>query len=479
MTEGLGFDPFAASASQVLDAAEGMAPGPFLQSLLLMVDRHSLSAEDAVRYLDLHERVSSWWASLQTDALVAAAGPSEVVQEFLVLERESGSGGMPDAERAIRIADVAREEVAAALRWSPSTAQHRIDDARLLAGPLAATREVWELGQVSTAHVRLICHAAQRLSTHLPGTAQDASAEAIEAFADACEALQRRVLPVALRQSLSRTRRCADRAVQSIDAAGQAARRAAARCTRDVRITDTTDGISTVIARLDALTARAIMGAVDAAAGDERVAHSGTASERRAEAFATLVLGAHEASAGQTADQSRVGVDVQLDVQLDVAIPVTWLRDLAVPSVTDANAQANSPVPGDTFPDLPDLGRLLTDPTVLAHTRPVIVDDAGHVLDLGRRRYQVSGALRRLLVARDVTCRFPGCGRAAGRCQMDHVVPWDDGGRTDADNLGALCTRHHQLKTHAGWQITASARDGTCTWQSPQHRIYDHHPPPF
>lgn len=479
MAEGLGFDPFAASASQVLDAAEGMAPGPFLQSLLLMVDRHALSAVDAVRYLDLHERVSSWWASLQTDALVAAAGPTEVVQEFLVLDRVSGSGGMPDAERAIRIADVAREEVAAALRWSPSTAQHRIDDARLLAGPLAATREVWELGQVSTAHVRLICQAAQRLSTYLPGTAHDASAAAVEAFSADCDSLQRRVLPVALRQSLSRTRRCAERAIQSIDAAGQAARRAAARSTRDVRIADTTDGISTIIARLDALTARAIMGAVDAAAGDEHVVASGTAGERRAEAFATLVLGAHEASAGPAADQSRVGVDVQLDVQLDVVIPVTWLRDLAEPPVAEGDAPASSPMSGETVADLPDLGRLLADPAVRAHARPVIVDDAGHALDLGRRRYQVSSALRRLLVARDVTCRFPGCGRAAARCQMDHVVPWDDGGRTDTANLGALCTRHHQLKTHAGWQITASARDGTCTWSSPHGRTYDHDPPPF
>ncbi|MHB8796423.1 MAG: hypothetical protein ACYC90_13330 [Candidatus Nanopelagicales bacterium] len=49
--------------------------------------------------------------------------------------------------------------------------------------------------------------------------------------------------------------------------------------------------------------------------------------------------------------------------------------------------------------------------------------------------------------------------------------------QTAPRNLGALCTRHHQLKTHAGWQITHTAADGTCTWQSPIGRTYHHHPP--
>ncbi len=100
------------------------------------------------------------------------------------------------------------------------------------------------------------------------------------------------------------------------------------------------------------------------------------------------------------------------------------------------------------------------------------------LLDYGRRTYQVSDRLREFLSARDATCRFPGCNRKAGRCQQDHAIAWDDGGETSPANLGALCVRHHQLKTHAGWSITNSHPDGGCTWTSPHGRKYTHEPKP-
>jgi 5-methylcytosine-specific restriction endonuclease McrA len=80
--------------------------------------------------------------------------------------------------------------------------------------------------------------------------------------------------------------------------------------------------------------------------------------------------------------------------------------------------------------------------------------------------------LRRWISARDRTCRFPGCRRRAVACQVDHIDPWDDGGRTDADNLQALCTRHHQLKTHRGWRATRDPDTGRTHWTSPLGRTY-------
>lgn len=471
--EGLGVDPFSASASMLLDAADRMEPGPLQQSLLLMIDRSALTADEAVRFLDLHERVTAWWSALQTDALIAAAGPNEAVTEFLVLD---GAGAR---ERRVEIADIAREEVAAALRWSPTTAQQRIDEARLLAGPLARTREALSHGEISTSHARLICQAAQRLSTQ-PGADDAEDSQAAAVFATDCAELQDRILPTARRHGLSRTRRCADRAVESIDAAGQAARRARARCTRDVYVTDTTDGISTLVARLDALTARAILGAVQGAAADERVTTAATIGERRAEALAALV-GVRPITTPTTGD-SPVTVQVHLDISLIPAIPASAI----IEGNHSLTRDRRTPLPASTglmgdggVIDLAGLLPFLDDPALEIHARPAVVDDSGHLLDLGRRRYQVSGALRRFLQHRDTTCRFPECGRSAQLCQIDHATAWDDGGGTDVTNLGALCTRHHQLKTHAGWRITSSKVDGSCTWVSPQGRSYDHDPPPF
>ncbi|MCA0145122.1 HNH endonuclease signature motif containing protein [Blastococcus sp. LR1] len=81
--------------------------------------------------------------------------------------------------------------------------------------------------------------------------------------------------------------------------------------------------------------------------------------------------------------------------------------------------------------------------------------------------YDRSAAQERFLRLRDRTCRHPGCSRAAGRTDLDHVVPYDCGGRTSCDNLCCLCRTHHRLKTFArGWRFVLSP-DGTLSVTTP------------
>ena len=61
-------------------------------------------------------------------------------------------------------------------------------------------------------------------------------------------------------------------------------------------------------------------------------------------------------------------------------------------------------------------------------------------------------SLARLVRAREPHCRFPGCRQPATRCDLDHAVPWPHGATTAA-NLGPLCRRHHNLKTHMPWDL--------------------------
>jgi hypothetical protein len=49
--------------------------------------------------------------------------------------------------------------------------------------------------------------------------------------------------------------------------------------------------------------------------------------------------------------------------------------------------------------------------------------------------YQPSATLRNLIKIRNATCTFPGCRRTARRCDDDHTVPYDQGGRTCECNL--------------------------------------------
>ncbi|CAB4790214.1 unannotated protein [freshwater metagenome] len=95
----------------------------------------------------------------------------------------------------------------------------------------------------------------------------------------------------------------------------------------------------------------------------------------------------------------------------------------------------------------------------------------GNLLDYGREKYEPPQALVDFLLARDRTCRFPGCRQPASRTDIDHAESWEGGGETSPENLGLLCRRHHRLKTHGKWSLVSNA-DGSCEWTSPLGKNY-------
>lgn len=84
--------------------------------------------------------------------------------------------------------------------------------------------------------------------------------------------------------------------------------------------------------------------------------------------------------------------------------------------------------------------------------------------------YTPSAQLRRHLIARDRTCRFPGCQVPGWNCQIDHIQPFTTDlpswAQTIETNLHLLCRRHHQLKTAKTWQVWRD-QHGTTHWISP------------
>ena len=410
------------------------------------------------------QRAQAHLAWLESQALVRLAGRYTREHEVVVVDDRS------QTERVVVVVDEVRDEIAAALRRSANVVHDQLTTARLLHGPLAQTSAALRDGRISPAHVRVIVEQARRLpgAVHAAHSdpARDTPARAAERahFTTVCATLQERVLPAARVQVPSQTRALAKRVLAAADAQGERNRRAAARCTRDVWVSPDEDGIATLVARLDVLTAHAIRAAVNAAAIDPAVVGEcgATLGERRAEALAALILG-----------------NVQVAAQLEVTVP------LAALSEGENTASLSGPVLTD--PVLPDgtligaeaVRALIADPAVTTHLRRLTVDPhSGTAIDLGRSRYQVSEPLRRWITARDRMCRFPGCRRRATSCQVDHIDPWDDGGRTDAVNLQALCTRHHQLKTHSGWLVRRDEATGVTTWTSPLGREYDVDPEP-
>ena len=85
--------------------------------------------------------------------------------------------------------------------------------------------------------------------------------------------------------------------------------------------------------------------------------------------------------------------------------------------------------------------------------------------------YQPSASLRHLICIRNPTCTGPGCRRAATRCDLDHVTPYDQGGRTCECNLHPACRHNHHTKQVPGWTVTSPA-PGTLTWTTPGNRTH-------
>ncbi|WP_460606319.1 HNH endonuclease signature motif containing protein [Jatrophihabitans fulvus] len=109
----------------------------------------------------------------------------------------------------------------------------------------------------------------------------------------------------------------------------------------------------------------------------------------------------------------------------------------------------------------------------------------GAVLAHGRTRRNATGTQRKVIAGRDgAGCCFPGCTRPLAWTQAHHIVRWEDGGRTDIDNMCLVCVFHHQLLDRGDWSVRM-ADDGRPEWIPPRLldpqrrpvRNYAHHPP--
>lgn len=447
-------DALAAALDEITaDYLASAEPGPDLMRLLGLLPVRSLSATSRLAWLQAHARCAAWWAAQEPAMLVAFAGHEPQVATFEVRGQQ------------VVLEDVAREELAVAMRWTSSFAQRKIDEARVLTGALPATLEALAAGSISPAHTRVVVESAQRLAVSAPvGSAE---------FRRACSELELRILPVAVRDGIGRTRSAANRAVTAVDPAGRHDRRSEALRGRGVWLRDEPDGVATLTAKLSAEHAHACYAAVEqlAAAGtidglpfcDDRA----TMGERRSLALVHLTLGTgRDVFSRPQIDGSHAALP-EIRTHVDVVVDLPTLLGL---QDNDGEIVGGGELPAEAIRTLvlrdasATMRRLVTDPTT------------GHLLDIGRKRYAVPDALREFIVMRDQRCRFPGCNARAATSEIDHALPWDDGGGTDRGNLGALCKRHHQVKSLGGWQIADSTEDGGCTWVSPNGNTYGHEP---
>ena len=395
----------------------------------------SVDAETAIAMLAGCEALVSWLTARQNDLLVAAAG--SIPQELRYLVRDDGKSRSNDIHA---VTDVMREEIALALRWSFAHTQQRIDAARMLSRSLPLTRAALSDGEISPSHAAAIAKGAATVPE------------------DRRHEYEARVLPTAFGQTIARTRQQAAKFADSFGEADRRERRLAA-CRREagVWVYPEADGLATLVARMPMEDAVVVSNAIEQFVNVASTDDDDPIGVRRAAALRALVMGGSVEVSGSAAAGARVSVDVVIDLDsllgfADTAAEIGGMSGISAETVRRLIA------------DDPDatMRKLVTDSTT------------GQLVAVGQHRYQVTGRLREFLELRDRRCRFPGCRRRAAMCEIDHATPWDQGGRSSPENLGALCKRHHQLKTHAGWRIADSHVSGACVWISPTGQEFRH-----
>ncbi|MDG3016235.1 HNH endonuclease signature motif containing protein [Speluncibacter jeojiensis] len=172
-----------------------------------------------------------------------------------------------------------------------------------------------------------------------------------------------------------------------------------------------------------------------------------TAARRRADGFAEMVRRCCDHGVGPVEGGEKPHVTVTVN-----------LKDLHHCDEGDNSRNVYARMFGDdTGPSMPWLGgltraatrRLACDCIVT----PVIINQDGVPLELGRRHRLVTPGLRKALQVRDRCCAFPGCGRPAAWTDAHHIKHWADGGPTDLTNTVLLCRYHHRLIHHCDWDV--------------------------
>lgn len=402
---------------------------------LLTIDPEKLTPAGRIDYLAALERQNSWLTSLIQQATLAIAGSAPS-------ESENIWEGVDESER---------EDVATALRLSANTAQSRIDVARVLTNHLPATCQALASGDISPSHATLIAReTSEAIKRGIP------TEDLIHIENKALAHAEFHTPAQVGRKIRTLIAQCSPESFEEMVAI--------ARDTRNVRMYPESDGMATVMALLPAEDAQTVMLAinsliekeatcsnpdalVDARSNPDALVDTRSMDMKRADAL-TVICGDLLARIAEDHQPHRRPVTINITMDLPTALGL---------AENPAQLAGYGPIPASIARTLSADGkwrRFITDPVT------------GNLLDYGRETYVPPQPLVDFLTARDRICRFPGCSQPARVTDIDHAIPWEEGGHTSPENLGLLCRRHHRMKTHNGWQLSSN-EDGSCNWTSP------------
>jgi hypothetical protein len=475
-------------------------PGASLGGALAEVDVRGLSDGELVDVLTAWRRQASW----------AQAGELAAVAE-LARRRESGSS---------RDAEFASAEVGLALAISPRSADAHLDLAQAVADRLRLTRAALAAGRIDLVKVRVIAQGTRSVDEE---TARAVEERVLPGAGEVTPGrLRARVerAVIALDPSGAERRRKAaetDRRVECYDTgngtavfggvhlpAGPAI--AADNRLHAIAKALKTDGDSRTLDQLSADVFLALLLGTHPASGLPTTELAATLAQAAQNAATTAASPDQPAKitdepgkSGEAASRSTTaGRSAPHDATSRSEDVDRRSGEVSRSSVASATAGALGRAIGDrigtvhlTVPLATLLG-LSAEPGHAAGYGPLTAEVARHMattaadpatrwcltitgandepLHHGHLTYRPPPTMAHLVRAIQSTCRFPGCTRPSKNCDLDHRIPYDQGGPTCPCNLQPLCRRHHRTKQATGWTVAHDV--GGIVWTTPAGKTY-------
>lgn len=92
----------------------------------------------------------------------------------------------------------------------------------------------------------------------------------------------------------------------------------------------------------------------------------------------------------------------------------------------------------------------------------LVFSNEGRTLTASPQR-TFTGALRRAVEIRDRECFHAYCAEPADRCEVDHVIPWAQGGVTELANAQLACPFHNRARVGGATRVAKRAARGPLT----------------
>lgn len=400
------------------------------------------------------------------EQLAPAEGAAESIDRIAALETliRSASGALAAEEVAfaarqradqlaagVKARDLGRgiaEQIAFARKISPTCGARHLAAAQALQTRLPLTWAELRAGRISETQARIAVTRTSHLS--------DTDANIVDAA----------LAPRMSGWNAGATEKAVDHAAYAIDPRGSVDRKAAAEQDRRVWVRPAPDSMAIVSALLPMAQGVAVFANLRTAA---QTMHGTGAAEGRGlgQVMADLLITRCTGQSRASAVPMEIRVTMPLDSLLGNGNQPAWVDDfgpVAAPLVREACGEPGGEAGGGTTaPEDPPLWirRLFTDP----------MDGTTVAVDPRRRLFPRSMA--RHITVRDRSCRQPYCDSPIR--EVDHVVPYADGGPTTIENGQGVCLRGNKLKELPGWS-TSRRKDGSTVVVTPTGHRYIREP---